>query len=71
MTEVEAEALDEVSRLNAQEPTQFCPLIKSVCRKDCVCFRPAEVVKNRAGVICTLKAECVNAMFFNECGCNG
>jgi hypothetical protein len=25
-------------------PDWFCPAIKGICRKDCICFRPAEVV---------------------------
>jgi len=36
MTKTEAEA--EVKELNKQHPNWFCPLIKDICRKDCVCF---------------------------------
>lgn len=41
MTRQEAEKL--AKELNEKKPTWFCPLIKEVCRADCVNFIPAFV----------------------------
>lgn len=51
------------------KPDWFCPLIKDVCRKDCVCFRPAYVwnLGNpyvlSGGPFMVVNSECGNRMF--------
>ena len=65
-TKDEAEAV--MAGLNDTEPREFCPLIKDICHKDCVCFAPPVVV-TRAGQFMGNKSYfvygncCSNGMF--------
>ena len=45
MTRVEAEK--QAKELNKTEPKWFCPLIKDMCRKDCVNFTGAYTVSEK------------------------
>lgn len=72
MTRKEAEKL--VKELNETPPKWFCPLIKDMCRSDCVNFVPAsvdEIEKKNTGFLHDVKDDnfttggyfCSNAMF--------
>ena len=63
-----AEAEAEVERLNKMEPDWFCPLIKDVCIKKCVCFVNAKVHVHTTKHLGTTyynvqELHCNNAMF--------
>lgn len=64
------EAEKEVARLNSlKEAEWFCPLIRLQCRRDCVCFYPADVRRRVANGVESFYAGgfcCNNHMFFGE-----
>ena len=64
MTKEEAEK--QVFELNKREFTdEFCPLINSKCRTDCVCYMPSSIYEyNRKYTV--RNAYCNNAMFYKE-----
>lgn len=68
------EAEKECKKRNDFEPEGFCPLTKTICRKDCVCYQDAYLT--RVSLAKTNKeytahdGHCSNSMFFNECGNN-
>jgi len=72
MIRKEAEA--EAKELNKRDPYWFCPLIKDICRKDCINFMPAFVESKDKKKAVSLHAvddedffvdgfSCTNAMF--------
>lgn len=66
MTKEEAEK--QVLELNKREFTdEFCPLINSKCRADCVCYMPSSMyVSYYDRKYIVRNAYCNNAMFYKE-----
>jgi len=75
MTRQEAEA--EVKELNKVEPKWFCPMIKDMCRKDCINFVYAyveEIEHKSNGMLHDIKDDnfqtggfvCSNAMYIGD-----
>ena len=58
--------VDSMNRSGVYIP-RFCPLIKTKCNTDCVCFMPARYTKAPIGTeYYTYEPQCTNAMFFTE-----
>jgi len=65
MTKEEAEK--QVVELNKREFTdEFCPLINSKCRTDCVCYIPSSMYVSPDRKYTVRNAYCNNAMFYKE-----
>lgn len=63
MTKEEAEK--QVFELNKREFTdEFCPLINSKCRTDCVCYMPSSIYEYYNREYTVRNAYCNNAMFY-------
>jgi len=60
----EEEALSVLEDFRNQPITQFCPLTKSTCNEDCVCFQEAHKASTASYTV--YSHYCGNEMFFKE-----
>jgi len=66
IVESEEEAKEKVLELTKEVSTEFCPLIFTTCRKDCVCYIPATYGKTRINtkdIYKVYQGGCGNGMF--------
>jgi len=60
----EDEAKKKADEVNAcADPTDFCPLINTKCKKDCVCFQKAYVQPGQSQTWYVYGFNCTNGMF--------
>ena len=80
MTRQEAEK--EAKKLNSIEPKWYCPLIKDMCRKDCINFQmayPESTEEKSNGMLHDINDDsfvvngfvCSNAMYIGDFICSG
>lgn len=66
MTKDEAEK--EAKKKNSEAIGEFCPLIKDICRKDCICWASSLPRKySNSDNYITSTPHCGNMMFWREC----
>ncbi len=70
--ETKADAEAEVERLKQYKPLEFCPLTRKYCHPNCVCYMGPYMKKHDSSPVHYVYSGCCNnAMFFNQCSCQG